>query len=101
MRLSQRNSPENRRDQQGWALPPPRRQSDTDQPDQPSIKRAHARSASARPCDDQRECESSAGGGVVCKAQQCLRGLAEEAPPAEGQQALRGVHDEPFMVENK
>ena len=44
------------------------------------------------------ECESSAGGGSGVLAQQCSGGLAEEAPSAEGQQALRGFHNERVCV---
>ena len=86
------------RSRQGWALPPPRRcQSDMNQPDQTSIRRVHAR----QPVHDSAtiiECESSAGGGSGVLAQQCSGGLAEEAPSAEGQQALRGFHNERVCV---
>ena len=59
---------------------------------------AHTRIQPAHDRATIRECESSSGGGGGVQAQPCLRGLAEEAPPAEGQQALRGVHNRRVRV---
>ena len=83
MRRSQHSNSENRRSQHGWARPPPRAASQTLTSQINPSSDAHTRIQQRTTVRRSEECESSSGGSGV-QAQPCLRGLAEEAPPAEG-----------------